>query len=268
MTNYNTPNRHKVYICYFDESGFKGLPHPKQQHANWFVLNCIMMRDNDWLNILGALVQLRQQLRDSYGIPVRAELKGREFRSGKGAFNGLALSRRTRMKIYKDIMNWQTTLPLCTFSVAIKKRDAISLGWSDPMYCAWNFALNRLNTKCSSDDDRCSIYPDGGHADFIQKCVRSMRRFNNVPKQYGPGTFTLRTERILEDPSNRDSKESYFIQLSDLNAYASHRSKYIDPVGKMNDSLWDELGTDYDDIRLLDVNKNTGGYPPSIKKYP
>lgn len=265
----NGDRKRKVYICYFDESGFKGQPHPKQKHANWFVLNCIMIEESDWATVLDALVQLRRQLRDDFGVLPRVELKGRHFRSGLGAFSGLNTSRKTRMEIYKSIMNYQSTLPIHTFSIAVRKRGALDMGWNDPMYCAWNFALNRLHIRYSNIDEWCSIYPDDGHAELIRRCIRSMRRHNVVPKRYGPGTFRLRTERILEDPSNRKSTDSYFVQLADINAYASHRSKYVEPISKMNADIWDELATEFDDVRVLEINKNDGkGRPPGIKIYP
>lgn len=80
---------------------------------------------------------------------------------------------------------------------------------------------------------------------------------------WGNGSHEFRTERILEDPNQRKSKESYFIQLADWNALAAHRSSYIDPRLTMPDDLWDIL----DPVLLHEVNRVTGG-PPGIVKYP
>lgn len=59
----NNPHRHKMYICYFDESGDAGVAsatlHPP---TNWFVLACVLMQDRDWLDILNELVALRKKL--------------------------------------------------------------------------------------------------------------------------------------------------------------------------------------------------------------
>lgn len=263
--------RNRMYICYFDESGIKATPHWKQKHAEWFVLNCTMVIETEWITVLNAVVQLRKDLYSKYGIQPRDELKGRDFRSGQGAFAGLNISRKTRMEIYKEIMNWETTVPISTFSVAINKSQAIAKGWSDAMYCAWNFALNRLHVKCGpqNEDERFSIFPDQGHATEVMRWVRTMRRFNHVPKHFGPGTLRFRIERVIEDPSFRDSKKSYFVQIADLNAYASHRSKYVGPIRKMNKDIWDELNTPFGDARNLDVNKNDRRpRPPGIKVYP
>ena len=67
----------------------------------------------------------------------------------------------------------------------------------------------------------------------------------------------------MEDPSDRQSHDSYFIQLADWNALACHRSVYVDPTGTIPGDLWDELG----DRRLLEVNSVTGG-PPGLVVWP
>jgi len=267
----NSTQRRKVYICYFDESGITGTPHKKQKYANWFVLNCTMVIEEEWLIVLNALVKLRKDLRNKYHISPRKELKGSDFRTGMGAFDGLFMPRKTRMDIYKDILNWESTMPISTFSIAVNKSQVMSKGWSDAMYCAWNFALNRLHVKCSpqNDDERFSVFSDEGHAMKVIKWVRTMRRFNHVPSHYGPISLPFRIERVIEDPSFRDSKHSYFVQIADLNAYASHRSKYVQPIRKMDKNLWDELKTTSGEARNLDVNKNVSGKkPPGIKIYP
>lgn len=263
----NKYNRRKMFICYFDESGDAGVPsaivHPP---ADWFVLNCVLMQDSDWLDILDELVTLRRNLRDNHGLPPREELKGSYFRSEKGIFRNKGIKLKERMDIYRSIMQFESSLPIKTFSVAVHKQQASAKGWN-PRYCAWTFALQRLDTLCRKGDGRCVIFPDEGHGFFIRQRIRAMRRHNYIPKHYGPGTFTLPTHRILEDPNDRKSHESYFVQLCDLNAYACHRSKYIDPIVNMPKDIWDSLRTAVDDARLLEVNKLKGG-PPGIVKYP
>jgi hypothetical protein len=255
-----------VYICYFDESGDSGS---KNVHVRWFVLNCVAIHESDWLDVLNALVVLRRELRDQYGILPRKELKGAHFRNAMGAFEGLGLTRSQRMSIYRYIMNYESMLPVRTFSVAINKPLARQRGW-DPRYAAWTFALQRLDTMCRKDGDWCSLYPDEGHGFFIRKRVRAMRRYHNVPRHYGPGSIPLPVERILEDPNDRRSGDSYFIQLADMNAYASHRSQYVAPVRKMPNDMWDSLGTDVGEARHLPVNElqPAANRPPGIVRYP
>lgn len=82
-----------------------------------------------------------------------------------------------------------------------------------------------------------------------------MRRFSQVPSAFQPGeTLGRATTNIIEDSSDRESHESYFIQLADLNAYAAVRK--VHPIPSFDGSLWDELG----DARDPDVNKIRGGH--------
>lgn len=64
--------------------------------------------------------------------------------------------------------------------------------------------------------------------------------------------------RIVEDPSDRHSEESYFIQLADLNAYAALR--HVSPSKRLGPEMWEELG----ETRLADANRIAGG-PVGIK---
>lgn len=263
MATFRRRGERPVYLCYFDESGDSGT---SNIFTSWFVLNCLSIQEEDWLDVLDAVVQLRQNLRDSYGIPPRAELKGAWFRNKEGPFVGLKLSRPERMDIYREVMNYQSGLPLRTFSVAIHKDRARARGW-EPRYAAWTFALQRVHRMAREDGEWCSLFPDEGHGFFIRQRVRAMRRFHHVPRHYGPGSIPFRIERILEDPSDRRSQDSYFIQIADMNAYAAHRSKYVHPKRKVADDLWDCLETVAGDARHLPVNKERGG-PPGIVVYP
>lgn len=256
-----------MFLCYFDESGDAGVPSATlRPPTRWFVLNCVLVYETAWLDVLDELVALRKDLRVNYGLPPREELKGCHFRNGRGIFAGRGIGRTQRMDIYRFIMNFQSSLPIKTFSVAVQKQQAAAKGW-DPRYCAWTFALQRLDKMCRDEDDRCSIFPDEGHGFFIRQRIRSMRRYHHIPKHYGPGSLRLPISRILEDPNDRKSEASYFVQLADLNAYATHRSLYIEPIRKMPQNIWDNLSTPLDDARLLEVNAVRGG-PPGIVKYP
>jgi len=115
-----------VYLCYFDESGDSGVPDPPvvMPPTDCFVLACVVTHETDWLTTLDALISLRRRLRDNYGIKPSGELKGAHFRTGKGAFTGLGITRRARMTIYNEMMNYQSTLPLQTFAIAIHKLEA------------------------------------------------------------------------------------------------------------------------------------------------
>ena len=252
-----------MYLTYFDESGDAGVTNSP---TNWFVLNAVLVHETVWLDTLNELVRLRRELRDRYGIMPRKELKGMHFRKGQGAFEGLGITRHQRFRIYEEIMDFEAQLEIKTFSVAVHKSNAAVRGW-DPRLWAWKLTIERLHTFCSVRHDYATMFPDEGHGYFIRQLVRGMRRYHSIPAHFGGSAISFPVQRVLEDPNDRKSEDSYFVQLADLNAFATHRYRAIDPKRRSPDDLWDRLSTSSGDIRVLEVNSLAGG-PPGIKRFP
>lgn len=101
-----------------------------------------------------------------------------------------------------------------------------------------------------------------GHGPFIKKLLRRLRRHHQIPGHFG-GNLNIPTERIVEDPNDRQSHDSYLVQLADWNALACHRSRYVDPKAAMPNDLWDEMPARH----LRPVNELTKG-PPGIVVWP
>ena len=248
-----------MYLAYLDESGDAGL---RNSPTRYFVLSCVLVNEAHWLNTLDLLVELRRSLRRQYNIPTRPELKAKHLKTGRGPLGQCQLSLASRIRLYRDLLQYEGQgLNIKAFSIAIEKQRARNLGW-EPRYAAWTFAIQRINRFCGTSDS-AMIFPDEGHGHFIRLRLRHMRRHHVVPAHFGPGNIPFPTQRLIEDPNERKSQDSYFIQLADWNAYAAHRSTYVDPIRRIPDDLWDEL----DQVLLLQVNALRGG-PPGIVKYP
>lgn len=248
-----------MYLAYLDESGDSGLTNSP---TKYFVLSCVLVNEANWLNTLDLLVELRRTLRARYDIPTRPELKAKHLKTGRGPLEHTQLSLASRMKLYRELMQHEGgRLTVRTFSIAIEKQPARNYGW-EPRLASWTFAIQRINRFCG-DREWAMIFPDEGHGYFIRLRLRHMRRYHIVPAHWGSGNISFPTQRIIEDPNERKSQDSYFIQLADWNAYATHRSRYVDPIERVPDDLWDELAGTH----LLEVNALRGG-PPGIVKYP
>lgn len=166
------------------------------------------------------------------------------------------------MAVYREIMQFQqSVLNIRVFAAAIEKAGAQTHGW-DVRQAAWQRVFERVNKFCGIQE-RAIIFPDEGDIGFPKRLLRRMRRFHQVSAHWGRGSLAFPVQRIVEDPSARDSADSYFVQVADWNAYAAHRSNYVDAVASTPSDLWDGLG----DIRILEVNRVTGG-PPGIVVYP
>jgi hypothetical protein len=250
-----------MYLAYFDESGDSGVSNSPTQ---WFVLNCVLVHETKWMTSLNQLIELRKLFRDQHGFSTRSEIKSSDMRKGRGVFFKMHWSLSRRMAFYENVMKYvaKTLTDTSTFCVAVDKIPAHERG-NDARELAWRLALQRVHNFCRSPSERAIIFPDEGHSDLIRKLLRKMRRHQNIPSHFGGDALKVPTDRIVEDPNERASHDSYFIQLADWSAYAAHRSAHIDPLLGVSPGLWDLLG----DRRVKAVNRLTGG-PVGIKVYP
>ena len=247
-----------MYFAYFDESGdtdFDSSP------TSTFALSALLIHDRDWLNALDQTVAFRRYLRDEFHIPPRAELKASWLIHNKGDIRSSGLTYKARMAAYLAAMRFQRKTGLFrTFTVLVNKAEIMKRPF-DVRECAWRFAIQRLERFGTANKDNVHVLPDEGHGDFIIKKIRAMRRFHYVPSAFGPESLERKAENIVEDASDRNSRESYFIQLADLNAYAAFRKVF--PGSNFGEEIWDTLGQS----RVTEVNKVRGG-PPGIVMWP
>ena len=248
-----------MHLAYFDESGDSGrLP---QSPTRFFVLACVLMHESAWRKNLDTTLTLRRRARQAAGIPVTAELKASHIRKGRGALQPLRWSPERRGKFLGQLLRWQDKhLDLRTFAVAVDKQ--ILPAGRDPREVAWQYTLQRVDTFCRKSGSNAMLFPDAGHGYFIRRLVRRVRRHQLIQGRYG-GLLQIRADNIVEDPNDRQSHESLFIQLTDWNAFAALRSIYVDPLLPAFATAWDQLGGSL----LLEVNAIRGG-PPGIVRYP
>lgn len=248
-----------MLLAYFDESGDSGAV--ELSPSKFFVLACVLVQEDAWLDNLNKLIRLRSKLRKRLGISRNAEIKASHIKKGRGVLAPLRFAPERRARMFAFLERFQDQhLDVKTFAVAVDKRQLAAD--RDPRDVAWQYALQRVDTYCRKIGSRATIYPDAGHSYFIRRLLRRIRRHQLIKGMYG-GLLNVRAERIVEDPNERASHDSYFIQLADWNAYAAHRFREIDPTAAGYSDAWDALG----DSRVLEVNKLRGG-PQGIVLYP
>lgn len=131
-----------------------------------------------------------------------------------------------------------------------------------PAVDCWRTVLERLATYStnSAGGQRVLAFLDQGYGDQFTRVLRKMRRYHLVGSLYG-GALSAPAPMLVDDPVVRDSKQSPFVQMADLCAYAALRE--LLPVGSVRD-LWAELGSGI--VRA--VNKHQRNQPPGIKLLP
>jgi hypothetical protein len=251
-----------MYLTYVDESGDAGVA-----GSQTYTLGAVMVRAAMWPDVFDRLIDYRRFVRRQFGVPVRAELKANYLLRNGGPLRPLKLSERARFAIYRGHLRLQAKLDLTAFGVVIDKAaTAAKRPGVDPRDIAWEYLLQRLERFTTKNDTQTLMIHDEGDALRVRGLARKARRAGTAGSAFGTGYLRVPAVRVLDDPVPRNSAQSYFLQMADLNAYAAFR--YLNPpppkpVNIVPQSMWDELDT----ARLLAVSALRGG-PPGIVAYP
>lgn len=252
-----------MYCFYIDDSGDPGLK-AQGSPTDTFVLSALIVRDSGWLSTLDQLVSFRRFLRQQFGLRMRDELKAKFLVHGTGPFSSLKLGDNVRKRIYKMALRLQQKVgTIQVWAIAIDKNNWASQGKTgDVRERAWQYMLQRIERFTTQAGETALLFPDEGHPKFVKSLFRKGRRFNPVLSRYVPGqTLARPATYLVEDPNFRESHESYFVQMADLNSYAAYRRLYPHPAFGRN--YWDELGA----ARVQAVNRVRGG-PTGIVVWP
>lgn len=63
------------------------------------------------------------------------------------------------------------------------------------------------------------IITDEGRVGKMRSTTRKIQKINFIPSRFGTGSYRQEVRSLIEDPLPKNSKESYFIQLSDSVAF-------------------------------------------------
>jgi hypothetical protein len=148
-----------------------------------------------------------------------------------------------------------------TFAVVIDKSRCSTP--AEVREYAWRHTLERVEAFARHNNSTVVLLQDSGEYDRFRKLAREMRRHSQVGAMIGGGTLSRPLSTFLiDDPVEKDSAQSYFVQLADLNAYAAYRMERPDP--RFPSGMWTELGS----AILRDVNKYKPLEHPGIVRGP
>jgi hypothetical protein len=229
-----------------DESGdpgtSKGSPTPT------YTVAAVLVNDRAWLEVFNQLIDFRRYVRTNYGVRMRDEIKASDLVKGSGPWAALPHGDGVRKRLFRSLMRFQAKSGLIrSFGVVI---DKARCGSTDEVReLAWKTAFERLERFAHAANDTVLLIPDVGEYEYRRALARRVRRFSRVGSMTGVGSLSRPFTQLIDDPVQRKSHESYFIQLADFNAYAAYRR--VRPVAGFRQDTWDELGN----ARIVEVNK-------------
>jgi hypothetical protein len=251
-----------MYVAYVDESGDDGT---KKGSSKSYALGCVMIEAARWTETFDQMIEYRRFVKSRFGIPVRAELKANYLLQNGGALRQRPLSEKARFKLYRSLLRIQPKLGITAFAVVVDKTEAVrQFDTARPASdVAWEYLLQRLERRATKEKTEVLVVHDEGDEVTVRKRARKARRAGTAGSQTGIGTLKVPFDRLLDDPVPRNSQQSYFLQLADLNAYAAFRRIYAPPprpVQIVPHDMWDELG----DARFRQVRAAKFRDPPGI----
>jgi len=255
---------------YADESGDAGMA---GSPTRYFVLSGVIFHELRWHQALSHLLAFRKRMRSQFGLLLSEEIHCGPMLSRPGALG--RLSKNDRLSIIRHFLDELAQVPyLNVITVRVDKQGKPAN--YDPFMRAWEALIQRfentLNYRNFPDArlwrlplaaaaDRGLIFCDQTDAASLRKLYRRMRNFNPVPNTqaiYGGGYRQMPLTQTVEDPSVRNSDQSYFIQAADAAAFAAYQfyapSTYIrkkgarqyykrlDPILCKLASRWNPLG--------------------------
>lgn len=205
-------------IAYYDESGDDGYP---KYSSPLFVLSAIYFHYLNWRPSFETILEFRRNLSSTYKFPVQWELHTRHFLTNKNPFLSLRLSDADRINIVDLYCDLIASLDIKTINIVIVKPKINSPNYQ-VLDTALKYSVQRIENDLNpalNPEEKFIIITDPGRVGKMRKTTRRIQRINYIPSMYSPQSYRREIKSLIEDPLPKDSKESYFIQISDLISY-------------------------------------------------
>lgn len=203
-----------MHIAYFDESGDDGYP---AFSSPIFVLTSVYLHYLEWQDIYKRLQDFRRSLSSKYRLPVKFEMHTQHFLRNKYPFRSLHLSDATRIDIMNKFCDLIANLDLKFINIAIVKPRIRSKNYK-VLDTALKYLVQRIENDLSPDTNKEAkflIITDPGRVGKMRATTRRMQKINYIPSKFG-SPYRKEISTLIEDPMQKESDQSYFIQIADL----------------------------------------------------
>ena len=200
------------YIVYFDESGDDGTG-----GSSTFVLTSIYMPFDVWQSNFDIVKSLRRQLKNDYGFHIAEEMHTNRFLTNKNPYRNYNWSNEQKKEILIAFAKMISQLEMKCINVIIDKTK-----FKDDNYQvlenALKYNIQRIETD-SAGKWKYIMVSDKGRIGPMRETARKIRKYNPIPSKYSAGHNNQPVVNIVEDILEKDSKDSYFIQICDFISY-------------------------------------------------
>jgi len=197
-----------------DETGDDGITTASSAH---FILTNVYMPASSWQSNYNHIKALRKELRDKYGFHTSQEMHTKDFLTDKNPYRDYGWGQDVKQEILKAFTFCIAAMDLSIINVIIDKTRILN-----PDYPVLENALKYTIQRIDNDSGGAWNYiiiTDSGRVAPMRKTARAIRAFNPIQSRY---SFEFRNQPIkglIEDILEKDSKQSYFIQICDFVSY-------------------------------------------------
>lgn len=204
-----------MYIAYYDESGDDGYP---KYSSPLFVLSAIYLHYLNWKDIFKNISEFRKQLKKDFNLPIKMEFHTKYFILNKNPYRKLQISDDDRLLIIGLFCELISNLDISIINVVINKENISPNTSYNVLDNALKYSIQRIENDLNKIDPakKFMIITDQGRIGKMRMTTRKMQRINFIPSKYNNKPYRQEIKSFIEDPLEKDSKESYFIQLADL----------------------------------------------------
>ena len=206
-----------TYIAYFDETGDDGVT---TSSSEIFVLTSLYMSGEKWQSNYSHIKECRKKLKQIYGFHISEEFHTKHLFSDKDPYRKYGWTPEQRREIAKEMIVGISDLDAKVVNIIIDKTR-----FRDMNYHVLENAL-KYNIQRIENDSRGQwnylIITDQGRIAPMRKTARAVRMYNPIQSKYSYEYKNYPVNNMIEDILEKDSKESYFIQASDLISYIVH----------------------------------------------
>ena len=206
----------KTTIVYYDETGDDGN---NTSSSEDFILTGIYMPASSWQENYCKIQELRRSLKDKYGFHIKEEMHTKHFLSDKDPYRKYGWRNEQKREILVEFIRTISNLDIQIVNVIIDKSKIKNSDYP-VLQNALTYNIQRVEND-SQGNWNYLIITDKGRVGMMRKTSRAIRVFNPIQSVFGT-TTNKPIKYLIEDILEKDSKESYFIQICDFVSYFVH----------------------------------------------
>lgn len=205
-------------IAYFDETGDDGN---KKSSSDTFILTSLYMPSEKWQHNFDVMKECRRKLKELYGFHISQEMHTKHFLSHKSPYREYDWDLETRIIILKHFIAYISHLDTKSINVIIDKTNIRTENY-EVLKNALTYNIQRIeNTSAGSWN--YLLITDEGRISPMRKTARAIRAFNPIKSMFDEYSYINKPIKyMVEDIFEKNSKDSYFIQICDFISYFVH----------------------------------------------